>query len=343
MTAAFYLRLSMADKEKASPESNSIQGQRQLLQAYLAKRGESLPPIDAVREYIDDGYTGTDFRRPGFQKLLSDAKKGEFQLVLVKDLSRLGRDYIGVGDYLEQIFPLMGIRFIAVNDCYDSAAYLGKAPGIELALENLVNSLYSRDLSVKMKSALRTKWSQGYPTAARAPFGYQRGASQNPAWRIDPESAACVRMIFDQALQGHSTSQIAELLNEKKLPTPGAYRERQGQWGGRRKVPDTEQLWNTAMVWKILTRYEYTGAYVMGRRQKLAAGSTATRKTPEAELIIKENGHPPIVSSQEYRLAQSVLRPRVNSKAKNNCAFLLRGMVRCGTCNLLLSYKVHRG
>ncbi len=177
-------------------------------------------------------------------------------------------------------------HYIAVNDCYDSAAYLGKAPGIELALENLVNSLYSRDLSVKMKSALRTKWSQGYSTAARAPFGYQRRASQNPAWRIDPESAACVRMIFDQALQGHSTSQIAELLNEKKLPTPGAYRERQGQWGGRRKVPDTEQLWNTAMVWKILTRYEYTGAYVMGRRQKLAAGSTATRKTPEAELII---------------------------------------------------------
>lgn len=142
---AFYLRLSKSDGDLGKDEkdeSNSIENQRKLLQTFV----ESMEDLGGtVREYIDDGYTGTNFKRPGFQQMVEDAKKGVIGTILVKDLSRLGRDYIGVGDYLEQIFPILGVRVIAVNSQYDSNQYVGSTMGLEMSITNLVNTLYSRD------------------------------------------------------------------------------------------------------------------------------------------------------------------------------------------------------
>lgn len=161
---AIYLRLSLADgdlKKGSKDESNSIENQRMLLHDYIGKQ-EDL--FGEIVEYVDDGYTGTNFNRPAFQKMIVDLKQGDIKVIMVKDLSRLGRDYIGVGDYIEQIFPLMGVRFIAVNNSFDSMKLNNGTPGIEVAVSNLVNNMYSRDIAKKIRAALETNWKNGKAT-----------------------------------------------------------------------------------------------------------------------------------------------------------------------------------
>ena len=146
-----------------------------------------------IVEYVDDGYTGTNFNRPAFQKMIVDLKQGNIKVIMVKDLSRLGRDYIGVGDYIEQIFPLMGVRFIAVNNSFDSMKLNNGTPGIEVAVSNLVNSMYSRDIAKKVRAALETNWKNGKATCTNVPFGYVWNKKGGQRWEIDPEAAASVK------------------------------------------------------------------------------------------------------------------------------------------------------
>lgn len=197
---AIYLRLSLSDgdlKKGSKDESNSIENQRLLLHSYIEKQDDL---SGEIVEYVDDGYTGTNFNRPAFQKMIIDLKQGEIKTIVVKDLSRLGRDYIGVGDYIEQIFPLMGVRFIAVNNAFDSMKLNNGTPGIEVAVSNLVNNLYSRDIGKKVRAALEVNWKSGKATSVNVPFGYVWNGKGNQRWAIDPEAAACVRKVFDLAL-----------------------------------------------------------------------------------------------------------------------------------------------
>ena len=144
-----------------------------------------------------DGYTGTNFNRPAFQKMIVDLKQGDIKVIMVKDLSRLGRDYIGVGDYIEQIFPLMGVRFIAVNNSFDSMRLNNGTPGIEVAVSNLVNNMYSRDIAKKIRAALETNWKNGKATCTNVPFGYVWNKKGGRRWEIDPEAAVCVKKVFE--------------------------------------------------------------------------------------------------------------------------------------------------
>ena len=268
---AIYLRLSLADgdlKKGSKDESNSIENQRMLLHDYIGKQ-EDL--FGEIVEYVDDGYTGTNFNRPAFQKMIVDLKQGDIKVIMVKDLSRLGRDYIGVGDYIEQIFPLMGVRFIAVNNSFDSMKLNNGTPGIEVAVSNLVNNMYSRDIAKKIRAALETNWKNGKATCTNVPFGYVWNKKGGQRWEIDPEAAPCVKKVFELALSGRNTTQIAYGMNELNLPTPGLYAKRKNLLMGSNPIiaPDSEMLWNAAIVWRILRRYEYTGALVMGRRKKI--------------------------------------------------------------------------
>lgn len=220
---AIYLRLSLADgdlKKGSKDESNSIENQRMLLHDYIGKQ-EDL--FGEIVEYVDDGYTGTNFNRPAFQKMIVDLKQGNIKVIMVKDLSRLGRDYIGVGDYIEQIFPLMGVRFIAVNNSFDSMKLNNGTPGIEVAVSNLVNNMYSRDIAKKIRAALETNWKNGKATCTNVPFGYVWNKKGGRRWEIDPEAAVCVKKVFELALSGRNTTQIAYGMNELNLPTPGLY------------------------------------------------------------------------------------------------------------------------
>lgn len=191
-----------------------------LLHDYIGKQ-EDL--FGEIVEYVNDGYTGTNFNRPAFQKMIVDLKQGDIRVIMVKDLSRLGRDYIGVGDYIEQIFPLMGVRFIAVNNSFDSMKLNNGTPGIEVAVSNLVNNMYSRDIAKKIRAALETNWKNGKATCTNVPFGYVWNKKGGQRWEIDPEAAPCVKKVFELALSGRNTTQIAYGMNELNLPTPGLY------------------------------------------------------------------------------------------------------------------------
>jgi DNA invertase Pin-like site-specific DNA recombinase len=345
MTIAYYLRLSMADGDLGKDhkdESNSIENQRLLLEKFVASRDDL---SGDVKEYIDDGYTGTNFNRPAFTQMIEDAKTGKIQMILVKDLSRLGRDYIGVGDYMEQIFPVLGIRFIAVNSFYDSADYEGKTMGLEMSISNLVNSLYSKDLSKKYKSAVQTKWKQGKSTAGRVPFGYKKCKEDKNRWDIDPEAAKIVRMIFEKAMSGWGTGQIANLLNEQQIPTPGAYREQHtdNYQAWNRIVSDDEWIWDTATVWRILKNYSYTGALVHGKTAAIRVGSKTRRSVPKNERYIVDGAHPAIISVDEYEEAQGAIRSNSTYSMPNKTNFSLNGKIRCGNCGLRMAYFERNG
>lgn len=215
--AAAYLRLSIEDGDKA--ESNSIGNQRELIRDFAAER----PGLHLVEEYADDGYTGTNFDRPGFQQMMDGVRNGKIDTIIVKDLSRFGRDYIGVGEYMEQIFPLLGVRLIAINDNYDSNNYKGTTLGMDVIVSNLVNTMYCRDAGKKLRTANQVKWRKGITTASAAPFGYQFDPDKKGAFIIDPPAAKIVRRIFDLAILGLGTRDIAMMLNDENVPVPSVY------------------------------------------------------------------------------------------------------------------------
>ena len=295
--------------------------------------------------YVDDGYTGTNFNRPAFQKMIVDLKQGDIKVIMVKDLSRLGRDYIGVGDYIEQIFPLMGVRFIAVNNSFDSMKLNNGTPGIEVAVSNLVNNMYSRDIAKKIRAALETNWKNGKATCTNVPFGYVWNKKGGRRWEIDPEAAPCVKKVFELALSGRNTTQIAYGMNELQFPTPGLYAKRKNLLMGSNPIiaPDSEMLWNAAIVWRILRRYEYTGALVMGRRKKIDVNTTSIRTLPEDKWIIAENAHEAIVTKDEYYQAQKAIRNVTPIQYKVGDDFALKGKICCGNCNRQLRHERQYG
>jgi len=342
---AIYLRLSLADgdlKKGSKDESNSIENQRMLLHDYIGKQ-EDL--FGEIVEYVDDGYTGTNFNRPAFQKMIVDLKQGNIKVIIVKDLSRLGRDYIGVGDYIEQIFPLMGVRFIAVNNSFDSMKLNNGTPGIEVAVSNLVNNMYSRDIAKKVRAALETNWKNGKATCTNVPFGYVWNKKGGRRWEIDPEAAPCVKKVFELALSGRNTTQIAYGMNELQFPTPGLYAKRKNLLMGSNPIiaPDSEMLWNAAIVWRILRRYEYTGALVMGRRKKIDVNTTSIRTLPEDKWIIAENAHEAIVTKDEYYQAQKAIRNVTPIQYKVGDDFALKGKICCGNCKRQLRHEKQYG
>ncbi len=334
MKIAIYIRLSRADDDldyDNKDESNSIENQRKLLEDFINAE-ESLE--GEIVEYVDDGYSGTNFDRPGFKKLISDCKKRLIKTVVVKDLSRLGRDYIDVGDYLEQIFPVMGVRVIAIHSNYDSNNYIGNTMDLEMSITNLVNTLYVRDISKKYRSCLRTKWKQGVTTCGRPPYGYKK--SENKEWIIDEPAAKNVRFIFEKARQGWSTNMIASRLNELEVLTPGQYRELGRNWN--KVVTDNEWLWDTHKVWDILKNYSYTGALVHGKTVLISVGSKSRRNADPTEIFIKENVHIPIVSKEEFEEAQLIFPNKGKRGIVRDAGFSLRGKIKCGNCNLNMGY-----
>mgnify|MGYP002530559280 FL=1 len=227
MVIGKYIRLSQADqdmmKKENKTESESISHQRDLIQRYINSHAD-LKGCE-VREFYDDGYSGTNFNRPSFERLLEQIKKGEINCVIVKDFSRFGRDYIELGDYLERIFPFLGVRFISVNDGYDSNDYKGTTGGLDVVLKNIVYDFYSKDLSVKVTTAKRAKMKRGEYIGGHVPYGLLRDPADKHKLVIDPEAAAVVREIFDMATEGKKLVEIARYLNEKGIETPQIFSE----------------------------------------------------------------------------------------------------------------------
>ena len=317
-------------------ESNSIEHQRAILRDYIRKRDDITGEIE---EYIDDGYSGTNFNRPAFKSMLEDMKRGKVNTILTKDLSRLGRNYIEVGDYMEQIFPMLGVRYIAVNSNYDSKSYIGSTSGIDMSFMNLVNSLYSKDLSKKYRSAVETRWKNGKSTTGRPPLGYMRDPAARGCWLIEPIGYKIVRKIYDMVDEGMGAREIVEKLNKEGVPTPGQYREMIGDIKTvSRKVTDKEWLWDINKVRKLLKTYEYTGALVQSKMKTIIVGSGCRRTVPEEERFVIENHHEPIVTMDEYKRGRRLFNESKKGPIVNNCKYPLGLITYCGNCGLSMAY-----
>lgn len=322
--AVLYLRLSRDDDNPG--ESESIQNQRSLLQGYAAQHGFAI-----VGEYVDDGWSGTSFDRPRFQDMLCDMEQRRFEVVLVKDLSRLGRDYIQTGRYLELVFPEHGVRLIAVGDGIDTAR-----SDTDLApFRNVINEMYARDTSRKIRGALHTKMQAGKFIGNFAPYGYQKDPQDKNHLLPDAQAAATVRQIFAWAAAGRRPAEIARMLNERGEPPPAVYRtlvhpELNPDHYSKRKA------WTSVGVSRILQDVVYLGHIAQGKTDKVSFKSKKTREKRVDEWIIVPDCHEPLVSKQTF---DTVQRQRSARRCERNGTFsnLFSGLVFCLDCGKAMS------
>lgn len=339
MIIAVYLRISKSDDDlDDKDESNSIENQRLFIHDYIVTH-EDL--TGEIKEYIDDGYSGTNFKRPGFINMLKDARAGKVKTIIVKDMSRLGRDYIEVGDYIEQIFPAMGVRVIAINSNYDSLLNLGNIASIDVAIQNFINTMYSRDIGQKRRSADRIRWSMGKSSPKQVPYGYYR-KNLTREWLIDEEAAEVVRFIFDKAVSGWTMKNIVDELNKNRVPPPGLYRKIKSNYKYKFIVAEHENLWSTTKLGIILRRYEYTGTLVAHKSETVEYTFDKYRKVPEDQRIYIENHHPPIISVEKFNEAQYAIKSVSRSDDMKSTSYALKKKLRCGNCRLAFSYKEYK-
>lgn len=321
---AFYLRLSKDDEN--NKESSSISNQRKLLQEYALKEG-----FNIVAEFCDDGVSGTTFDRPGFNQLIQAIEDGLIDLVLVKDLSRLGRDYIQTGQYTEIYFPSKNVRFIAVNDDVDSDQPLNDlAP-----FRNVVNEMVARDTSRKIRSSFQTKMKEGAYIGNFAPYGYQKDSLNKNHLILDRNVSAIVHHIFEMAAFGMSSSSIAKYLNEQKVSSPAVYR---CQKYPHLKLANYTQkkLWSASTIRKILKNPVYLGHNAQGKSVKNSLKSSHVQTKPKQEWIIVENTHEALVEQELFDLANEGAKQRQCVK-KDNFTNIFSKIALCADCHHSMS------
>lgn len=339
MIGAYY-RLTLADEDKdiLKKESNSIANQKELIRGFL-KRQADLCDIP-IREFIDDGYSGTSTHRPAFEEMMECVKKGQVKTIIVKDFSRFARDYIEAGDYIERIFPFMGIRFIAVNDHYDSNTVArGSIKDMEMVIKNIVNAAYSRDLSAKIAATNKTKRNKNLYLGGYRPFGFLPDPEDCHKLILDPVASVYVRRVFDFALEGKSTRQIATALNKEEIPTSGTYFAATDQVKAGATCWNLKGAkWTVEKVCYILRNQKYKGTFVAQKVVQTAPCSHTQVKNDPDKVIYEENAHVGIVTPEEFELAQNAIRTVKRSGERNKRNYLLRGKVLCGYCRRMMSH-----
>lgn len=344
-----YIRLSDQDDdcrpgEKA--ESNSVINQRLLLDHFIANDPE-LAGCRAL-EFLDDGHTGTNFDRPGIQALFAAVRRGEIDCIIVKDLSRFGRDSLEVGEYLERVFPLLQVRFIAINDGFDSRKkQYGTAGDLDIGVRNLINELYSRNVSVNVRTAKRQYAARGECIAAYPFYGYVKGTENRRQLEIDPPAADTVRTIFRLWLEGCSTADIAETLNAQQVPSPSMRKRQLGAKRANWSKLREEVPWTVAAIRVILQNERYTGKLISIRTMRKEIGKLDQTTIPKEDWIVVPDAFEAIISEDDFHRAQTlfrtVSRPPAVPVKKSNSHPLFSRKVFCGVCGLGLSrQKVSR-
>ena len=320
---ALYCRLSRDDGMDG--ESNSIVNQKTLLSQKAKEKG-----LIDTKFYVDDGYTGTNFNRPGFQQMLSDIEMGYIYAVMVKDLSRLGRDYVSVGNYTDVYFPGHDIRFITVNDGIDSEE--GES---EIApFKNILNEMYARDISKKIRSSHRLRGSMGEPLS-QPPYGYMKSAENKKKWVVDPEAAEVVKSIFKMCLEGKGNETIARILQEKQILVPMAYWQNKGLPRGGKKTQPNPYKWCKTTIQKILSQQEYCGDVINFKTcSKSYKNKTRLPNDPENWAIFKDV-HEPIIARGDFEKVQTLIAKtkRRAPKAKNGEKSIFCDLLFCGDCH----------
>ena len=318
---AVYIRLSREDGDKE--ESDSVGNQRKLLTEYIAKK-EDLILHDI---YIDDGYSGTNFNRPDFQRMIEDIEDGKVNCVVVKDLSRFGRDYIDTGRYLERYFPEVGVRFISVTDGIDS---MKQAYDMLLPIKNIFNEQYARDISKKIQSTMKSKQKAGEFIGAFTSYGYKKSPVNKNKLVIDDYAASIVRRIFSLYIQGYGKMKIAKMLNEEGVLSPVEYKKFNCDNYRNAKCLESTTYWSYSAVNSILHREMYVGNMVQGTKHQRMRSKQ--KKMPKEDWIIVENTHEPIIDKETWEKAQSLLTKRTRELDLETNKNIFAGFVKCGDC-----------
>ena len=337
-----YLRLSQEDKIKKDTESNSIENQRRIIKKYI----DSNEDLVFISEYVDDGYSGTSFNRPGFQEMLKDLKKSKIDTIIVKDLSRFGRNYVEVGRFLEDTFPTMRVRFISIIDKIDSFKNPESSSSMLVNFKNLINDEYARDISRKIKSVYRIKQKKGEYIAAHVPFGYRKDPDNKYHLLIDMEGAKIVKLIFELALNNKTAIQIADYLNERKFPTPSQYKKQKGQSYKTNIVTDEnidEIKWNPRIISNILRNEIYTGNLIQNKKNKISYKLKKRIDVEKEDWIRVENTHEALVSKEDFKWIQEKYYSKIiQIRRKNHDYALFSGFLICNDCHRGLYYLESR-
>ena len=324
-----YIRLSREDDDKVMM-SESITNQKSLLLQYVKENNLRVYDI-----YIDDGYSGTNFERPDFNRLLNDIELGRVNMVITKDMSRLGRDYIGTGNLIEKYFPEHNVRYIAVTDNIDT--FLDSSNNDIAPFKAIMNDFYAKDISKKIKSSLKAKMKDGKYVGGRAPFGYTKDKDNKNQLIVDSEQAIIVRRIFDMALDGLSFFKIAKQLTNERIKTPAGYYS--FEWKSNYNFKYGQ--WHSKTIRDILTNRMYIGDMVQNRRSKVNYKVKKVIKNNPKDYIIVENTHEPIINKDTFYAVQKIIPKNVgrNEKKENH---LLDGLLYCGDCGHRISVQARR-
>jgi len=337
--AGGYVRLSVEDSGK--PGADTISDQRELIRSYI----ESQPDMQVYDLYCDNGRTGTNFDRPEFERLMEDVRARKVDCIVVKDLSRFGRNYRETGNYLERIFPLLDVRFIAVNDNFDTLTAERSQDGYIVPLKNIMNAVYSKDISRKILPAISTKQQNGEFIGSWAAYGYQKCAGNAHRIEPDPETAPVVREIFSLRLTGMSYQRIARTLNEREVPSPGRYLCLKG---AAKCEAYANSRWTVASVKKVLTAEVYLGHMVQGRKRSGFSEGKKPYYVPESEWVIVRDTHEPLVDEETFRAVQRMAAEANNTYKERlgrhdglgTIPNILRGLIYCADCKRpLVRYK----
>ena len=325
---ALYCRLSRDDGTES--ESNSIGNQKKLLSQKAKEMG-----LTDTKYYVDDGYTGTNFNRPGFQQLIDDIEIGLVSAVMVKDLSRLGRDYVSVGNYTDSYFPEHNIRFIAVNDAIDSDE--GES---EIApFKNILNEMYARDISKKIRSSHRLRGSMGEPLS-QPPYGYMKSPENKKKWIIDPEAATVVKSIFKMCLDGKGNETIARELQENEVLIPMAYWRSKGLNRGGKKTQTNPYKWCKTTIRKILSQQEYCGDIINFKTYSKSFKNKTRYENSKENWAVFKDVNEPIIDRETFETVQKFISKtkRRAPKKENGERSIFNGLIYCGDCHSKMRY-----
>lgn len=336
--AAIYVRLSKEDGDVSNAvkaESNSISNQKNLIRDFLKDKED----IEVVSERVDDGYSGSNFERPAFKLMLEDIKKGIVDCVIVKDLSRFGCEYIDSGRYIERLFPALGVRFIAINDNYDSLNGKEQADEIIIPFKNLINDAYCRDISVKIRSHLEVKRKNGEFIGSFAPYGYQKSENDRNSLIIDPIAAGIVKDIFRMKLHGLSQDAIANRLNDMGVLSPMEYKSATGSNYQTSFKTSDKAVWSSVTVRRILENELYIGNLVQGRQTTPNHKVKKTILKPEKDWVRIEKNHEAIISDRDFSIVQRLLGMDTRISPKQSEVYPLAGLIVCADCGAAMVRK----
>ncbi len=334
-----YVRLSVEDSGK--PGADTIETQKAQILSFI----EQQPDMAFCEMFCDNGRSGTNFERPAFEHLMDEIRSGKIDCIVVKDLSRFGRNYLETGIYLERLFPYLNVRFIAINDHFDTLTAERSKDGYIIPLKNMINEAYSKDISRKSSSALTTKRRNGEFIGSWAPYGYQKSAADRHKLEINEETAPVVRMIFQWRLSGVSYLQIARQLNEQGIPAPAKYHYMKGEMKSERLA---QSVWHVPMVKKILFSEVYIGNMVQGRHQNVLSEGRKMKPVPREQWMIVPGTHEPLIDEETFYAVQEIAAKdqavyqerRGTYDELGTIPNMFRGLIFCADCKRpMVRYK----